>query len=80
MGNLVRDRIPDIMTSAGLTPDTRILDAAAYRDSLFKKLIEEAKELRDASGPHQLEEAGDSPARKIGVFIFRCCCGGSSKA
>lgn len=59
MGKLVRDRIPAIMTSAGLTPDTRILDADAFRDSLFEKLVEEAKELRDASGPQQLEEAGD---------------------
>ncbi|WP_411375740.1 nucleoside triphosphate pyrophosphohydrolase [Arthrobacter sp. MPF02] len=59
MGKLVRDRIPEIMTTAGLSPETRILDSAAYLDSLFAKLVEEAEELRDAAPPRRLEEAGD---------------------
>ena len=59
MGKLVRDRIPEIMTSAGLTPDTRILDSEAYLKGLFEKLIEEAQEFRDAPASQRLEEAAD---------------------
>lgn len=59
MGKLVRDRIPEIMTSAGLRPDTRILDSDAYLDSLLEKLVEEAEELRDADAGKRLEEAAD---------------------
>lgn len=59
MGKLVRDRIPEIMTSAGLSPSTRTLDSAAYLESLFEKLIEEAEELRDAATSQRLEEAAD---------------------
>lgn len=59
MGKLVRDRIPEIMTSAGLTPDTRILDSNAYLNGLLEKLVEEAEELRDADASQRLEEAAD---------------------
>ncbi|WP_018770498.1 nucleoside triphosphate pyrophosphohydrolase [Arthrobacter sp. 162MFSha1.1] len=59
MGKLVRDRIPEIMASAGLTPETRILDTLEYLDALFEKLIEEAQELRDANASQRLEEAAD---------------------
>lgn len=59
MGKLVRDRIPEIMKSAGLTPQTRILESDKYLDSLFEKLIEEAQELRGANASERLEEAAD---------------------
>ncbi len=59
MGKLVRDLIPDIMRADGLEPETRILPAAEYLESLFDKLLEEAEELRAAPAANRIEEAAD---------------------
>lgn len=50
---LVRDRIPEIISTAGERPVTRVLDNAAYQGALLEKLGEEAREARLAS-PDQL--------------------------
>lgn len=59
MGKLVRDRIPDIMRAAGVEPETRVLSDGDYVRSLLGKLIEESRELQEATPSQQLEEAAD---------------------
>ena len=54
---LVRDKIPEIITSHGETPVTRVLNEAEYRHELLKKLVEEATELLESNG--SLEERAD---------------------
>lgn len=46
---LVRDKIPQIISTAGATPHTRILNEDEYRQELLRKLIEEAKELLESN-------------------------------
>jgi predicted house-cleaning noncanonical NTP pyrophosphatase (MazG superfamily) len=45
---LVRDRIPEIISAAGQHPVTHVLDQAAYQAALLEKLTEEAHEARQA--------------------------------
>ena len=45
---LVRDRIPEIIESKGGTPKYSVLSANDYSSALQEKLIEEARELREA--------------------------------
>ncbi len=59
MGKLVRDLIPEIIERAGRTPTVRLLDQDEYVEALHDKLLEEAEELRLASGRARLEEAAD---------------------
>ncbi|HWL96937.1 MAG TPA: nucleoside triphosphate pyrophosphohydrolase [Nocardioidaceae bacterium] len=59
MGELVRDRIPEIIRAEGRTADTRLLDDDAYRAALLDKLVEEALELRAAPPGSALDEAAD---------------------
>ena len=59
MGKLVRDLIPEIIERSGRTPEVRLLDQDEYVAALHDKLLEEAKELRQAEGPARLEEAAD---------------------
>lgn len=47
---LVRDGIPVIIKNDNQTPVTRILSDDEYRQALFEKLIEEARELFEADG------------------------------
>lgn len=57
---LVRDKIPEIIESAGGTPRCYVLTSTEYRQALIAKLIEEAHELSNASTkPEILEELAD---------------------
>ena len=59
MGKLVRDLIPQIIEADGRTPETRILDDAAYESALSDKIVEEAEELRDSTPQARLDEMAD---------------------
>ena len=56
---LVRDRIPEIIMSKGETPVTRVLNESEYKEELEKKLLEEYKEVIEATGNERLEELAD---------------------
>jgi predicted house-cleaning noncanonical NTP pyrophosphatase (MazG superfamily) len=56
---LVRDRIPDIIRSAGQHPVTRVLDPASYRAALLAKLTEEAAEAEQAPAGQLAAELAD---------------------
>ena len=59
-GKLVRDRIPEIIESAGGQPTTRMLEPAERLPALLLKLQEESDELRAAaSRAQQGEELAD---------------------
>ena len=45
---LVRDRIPEIIETNGETPVTRRVEGGEHADYLAAKLLEEAREFRDA--------------------------------
>lgn len=47
------------MRAAGKDPQTRILEDDEYLESLFEKLLEEARELQEAAPATRLEEAAD---------------------
>jgi predicted house-cleaning noncanonical NTP pyrophosphatase (MazG superfamily) len=53
-GKLVRDRIPEVIRSAGGDPKTRRLDSDEMADALAAKLIEEATEA--AAAVHDRDE------------------------
>jgi len=60
MGKLVRDGIPDLIRARGAEPATRVLDGAEFDAALRDKLVEEALEVRSATGPADvLAEAAD---------------------
>ena len=56
---LVRDNIPDIITSNEETPVTRILDEDEYKKALEEKLVEEQEEVLSSSGDERCEELAD---------------------
>jgi len=56
---LVRDRIPEIIMSKGETPVTRVLNESEYKEELEKKLLEEYKEVIEATGNDRREELAD---------------------
>ncbi len=47
---LVRDRIPEIMDGAGVRYEIDTLEPDAFREALLAKVVEEAEELRAATG------------------------------
>ncbi len=55
-GKLVRDRIPEIIQAGGGAPQVRVLDQAAYRVALARKLQEEVDEFLRSG---QAEELAD---------------------
>ena len=59
MGKLVRDRVPDIIGASGRHYDIRILPLQEYASALSKKLLEEAREVVEASPKEILEELAD---------------------
>ena len=60
MGKLVRDRIPELIRARGAEPVTRTLDQSEYDAALRDKLVEEAHEVRTATGSAEiLTEAAD---------------------
>jgi len=60
MGELVRDRIPEIMAADGREPEARVLGVDEYVDALLAKAVEEAEELRAAvTVEERLAEAAD---------------------
>jgi predicted house-cleaning noncanonical NTP pyrophosphatase (MazG superfamily) len=56
---LVRDLIPQIIESDGLSPIVRVLEEDDYRTALRDKLTEEAREARDATHDDLLAELAD---------------------
>lgn len=56
---LVRDRIPEIIMNNGETPVTRVLNEFEYKEELEKKLLEEYKEVIEATGNDRIEELAD---------------------
>ncbi|GII95146.1 nucleoside triphosphate pyrophosphohydrolase [Sinosporangium siamense] len=58
-GKLVRDRIPEIIESAGRRAQVRVLDEAELFPALIAKLAEEAEELRRAEPEDRLGELAD---------------------
>lgn len=57
---LIRDAIPGIIRDKGGSCGIRKLRTKEFDQELFKKLVEEAKEVRDAKGKKALEsEIGD---------------------
>ena len=56
---LVRDNIPDIITSNEETPVTRTLDEDEYKKALEEKLVEEQEEVLSSSGDERCEELAD---------------------
>lgn len=66
---LVRDRIPEIIEADGKKCKTRILSKEEYRDYVFAKLVEEAKEANEAKTIEELadlEEVILAAAKAIG--------------
>lgn len=53
---LVRDRIPEIITSQGEVPKTRILENAEYLNQLEDKLDEEVGEYHRDKTPEELAD------------------------
>ena len=45
---LIRDKIPEIIKNAGLTPSVKVLNKKEYLKEIKKKFIEEVKELVEA--------------------------------
>jgi predicted house-cleaning noncanonical NTP pyrophosphatase (MazG superfamily) len=58
-GKLVRDRIPEIISAGGATPEVRVLAAADFFAALIAKLHEEADELGSAGPDELLGELAD---------------------
>ena len=58
-GKLVRDNIPNIIKENGEEPITRILSEEEYKIELEKKLLEECKEVIEASENNKVEELAD---------------------
>ena len=56
---LVRDRIPEIIAASGRRCETRVLNETAYRDALRDKLLEEAREVKEASPTELATEIAD---------------------
>jgi predicted house-cleaning noncanonical NTP pyrophosphatase (MazG superfamily) len=76
MGKLVRDLIPDIIRNDGRDPIVRRLREDQAFHALAEKLLEEARELQQATTPgDRLEEAADvyevllSIARSLGLTL-----------
>lgn len=53
---LIRDRIPEITKADGWISETRVLNKKEYILELRKKILEEAKELKEGSGHKNLIE------------------------
>jgi predicted house-cleaning noncanonical NTP pyrophosphatase (MazG superfamily) len=58
-GKLVRDRIPEIITSDGQTPKVRVLDDQDLLPALIAKLHEETEEVASAEPNARLGELAD---------------------
>jgi predicted house-cleaning noncanonical NTP pyrophosphatase (MazG superfamily) len=56
---LIRDKIPEIITSTGGQFETRILGEKEFKRELKKKLIEESKELNESPEDEILNELTD---------------------
>lgn len=53
---LVRDNIPAIIEAKGETPVTHIAEQTEYRDKLFEKLLEEAREVAEDRNPEEVAD------------------------
>ncbi|MEZ0164814.1 nucleoside triphosphate pyrophosphohydrolase [Kineococcus sp. LSe6-4] len=72
MGKLVRDRIPEVIRANGEDPVVRVLSEDAFPGALLDKAVEEALELRAATGAEErLAEAAD--VYEVLVAVARLC-------
>ncbi|WP_416061430.1 nucleoside triphosphate pyrophosphohydrolase [Rhodococcus indonesiensis] len=72
MGKLVRDRIPEIIEAAGRVARIRVLDRDEYRRALLDKLVEEARELREAQNyDERLGELAD--VHEVFTAVLSAC-------
>lgn len=53
---LVRDKIPEILDSKGVSYEKRIADDQEYLKELIKKLSEEVSEFKEAGDPEELAD------------------------
>lgn len=53
---LVRDKIPDLLTSKGIPYEKRVASPEEYKEELIKKLTEEAQEFAEAGAPEELAD------------------------
>ncbi|WP_027482365.1 nucleoside triphosphate pyrophosphohydrolase [Deinococcus pimensis] len=56
---LVRDRIPEIIEASGKTADVEVMEGEVFLRALLDKLVEEAREARDASPQERATELAD---------------------
>jgi len=70
MGKLVRDKIPEIIESAGGRPDFRVLAGSELQSALKAKLVEEAEEAHAASDGDLLEELADVHEVIRGILAY----------
>ncbi len=53
MAKLVRDKIPEIITRSGREPDVRRVSGEELKEALKEKLVEEARELKEAGDVYE---------------------------
>lgn len=53
---LVRDKIPELLDSKGISYDKRIANLEEYKEELIKKLNEEIKEFTEAKNSEELAD------------------------
>lgn len=56
---LIRDRIPEIIRATGRDCGFEVMDEQAYHQALLTKLLEESKELAEATNEEKLKELAD---------------------
>ncbi|MCL5090947.1 MAG: nucleoside triphosphate pyrophosphohydrolase [Patescibacteria group bacterium] len=56
---LIRDRIPELITTSGDEFETRVMDETEFEKELKKKLVEEARELLEAPEDELINELAD---------------------
>jgi predicted house-cleaning noncanonical NTP pyrophosphatase (MazG superfamily) len=53
---LVRDKIPEYLTSIGVPFEVSVADEAEYTEELYKKLLEEVQEFLNAKSSEELAD------------------------
>jgi predicted house-cleaning noncanonical NTP pyrophosphatase (MazG superfamily) len=56
---LIRDRIPEIISSGGKQAQVEVMSEAEYREALLEKLVEEAQEATQAGKDDLITEIAD---------------------
>lgn len=67
---LVRDKIPEVLDSKGISYKTRIVEGNEYKETLKAKLDEETEELRNAQTPEEILEERADVEEVLRTFII----------